>query len=142
MVEEAERLAERRPELKVEVLTTAAFLDSMDADADAYSRNLMDSRIALVPRGTGIDTFRFWQALRYGCIAVVDTVPRDSWFYDGAPVVRLRGWDELEDVVVPLLADEARMQDLHERSLEWWRTRGSEEALGAYMADKLNGMRV
>jgi hypothetical protein len=140
MVTEAERLRERHPELKVELATTAAFLDSMDADADAYSRNLMDSRIALVPRGTGIDTFRFWQALRYGCVAVVDTVPRDRWFYDRAPVVRLRGWGELEDVVVPLLADEARMRDLHERSLEWWRTRGSEEAVGAYMAGKLNAI--
>jgi hypothetical protein len=112
----------------------------MAADAAAYSRKLMDARIALVPRGTTADTARFWQALRYGCVPVVDTVARHRWFYDGAPVVRLRSWNELEEAVVPLLSDGERLQRLHERSLEWWRTRGSEEAVGAYMADRLNGV--
>ena len=140
MVAHAERLAERHPELSVELVTTAAFLDSMEADAEAYSRSLMDARIALVPRGTVPDTFRFWQALRYGCVAIVDALPRENWFYDGAPVVRVERWDELEDVVPSLLADEARMQELHERSLEWWRTRGSPEAVGRFMAAKLDAL--
>jgi hypothetical protein len=138
MVRSAERLAASHPRLSVELVTTQAFADSMAADADVYSEKLMDSRIALVPRGTGVDTFRFWQALRYGCVAVVDTVPRDRWFYDGAPVVRVRSWDELDRVVPPLLGDRSRLESLHERSLEWWSTRGSEEAVAAYMADRLN----
>lgn len=140
MVHQARQLAARHPDVSVELLTTEAFQDSMAADAAAYSRSLMDSRIALVPRGTGIDTFRFWQALRYGCIAVVDALPSDRVFYDGAPVVRLSGWSKLEEVVLPLLSDEHRLEDLHERSLEWWSTKGSEEAVGAYMADKLNSL--
>jgi hypothetical protein len=140
MVDHAERLAALHPELSVELITTGAFLDSVAADSDVYSRTLMDSRIALVPRGTATDTFRLSQSLRYGCVAVVDTVPRHRWFYDGAPVVRLAGWDELEDVVVPLLADEARLEDLHRRSLDWWSERVSDRAVGRYMAERLNGL--
>jgi hypothetical protein len=140
MVASARRLAERHPDLSVELVTTELFAESMDADEGAYSRSLMDSRIALVPRGTAASTFRFWQALRYGCVAVVDTVPRHPFFYDGAPVVRLRDWDELEEVVVPLLADRGRLDDLHRRSLEWWRARGSKEAVAGYMAARLAGL--
>ena len=142
MVTQAERLAAKHPEVSVELVTTAGFQLSMDADADEYSRKLMDSRIALVPRGTAIDTFRFWQALRYGCVAIVDTVPRHPWFYSGAPVVRLSRWSQLEDVVTRLLSDQPRLERLHRESLEWWRTRGSPEAVGAYMAAKLNSLAV
>jgi hypothetical protein len=140
MVHEAEALARRRPELTVELVTTAAFADSMDADAASYSRKLMDSRIALVPRGTGIDTFRFWQAVRFGCVPVVDAMPSHPHFFDDAPVVRVSRWRELEDVVLPLLADEERLARLHEQALDWWRTRGSEQAVAAYMAARLNGL--
>ena len=142
MVEQAQRLAERHPELSVELVTTVGFQHSMDADPVAYSHSLMDSRLALVPRGTAIDTFRFWQALRYGCVAIVDTVPRHPWFYEGAPVVRLSRWSQLEDVVTRVLSDRERLERLHRASLEWWRTRGSPEAVGAYMADRLNSLVV
>lgn len=138
MLREAERLAAKHPELSVELVTTREFVDSIVADPRTYAEGLMDSKIALVPRGTTAETSRFWQALRYGCVAAVDTLPRHRWFYDGAPVVRVGTWDELEDVVVPLLGDPDRLRELHERSLEWWRTRGSPEAVGAYMAEKLN----
>ena len=138
MVRSGKELADRHPELAVKLVTTGEFAESLAADPGAYSRDLMDARIALVPRGTTADTARFWQALRYGCVPVGDTVPRHRWFYDGAPVVRLGDWRQLEEAVVPLLSDEARLECLHQRSLEWWRTRGSEEAVGAYMADRLN----
>ncbi len=140
MMRHAERLAAAHPELSVKLVDTGAFAQSMAADAETYSRQLMDSRIALVPRGTGVDTFRFWQALHFGCVAVVDTLPQDGHFYSGAPVIEIAGWDELEAAVVPLLRDPERLEDLHRRSLEWWRSRASDEALGAYMADKLNAL--
>jgi hypothetical protein len=138
MVAAAERLAAAHPSLAVQVATTGAFAESLARSADAYSRQLADARIALVPRGTTADTARFWQAMRAGCVVVTDTVPRHRWFYDGAPVVRVARWRELEDVVPPLLADPGRLRALHDRSLDWWRTRGAPEALGAYMAERLD----
>jgi hypothetical protein len=142
MLAQAETLAAKHRELSVEMVITREFVDSIVADRHSYSEKLMDSRIALVPRGTAPDTYRFWQALRCGCITVVDTVPRDRNFYDGAPVVRLSRWEQLEETVMPLLSDPARMRELHERSLDWWRTRGSPQAVGSFMAERLDGLRV
>jgi hypothetical protein len=140
MLAEAEALGARHPDLRVEMVVTGEFVDSLVADPVEYSKSLMDSRIALVPRGTAQDTYRFWQALRAGCVTVVDTVPRDPIFHDGAPVVRISRWEQLEEVVLPLLADPARMDELHRRALDWWREKGSQQAVGSYMADRLNAL--
>ena len=86
----------------VDVRITDSFQQSASADAGEYSRALMDSRLALVPRGATTETHRFFQALKYGCVVVTDAVP-PIWFYEQAPIVRLRHWDELERAVVPLL---------------------------------------
>ena len=134
MVAAAERLAGR---YVVDLGQTGAFAESIAQSAEVYSERLMDARIALVPRGTTADTARFWQALRYGCVVITDTVPRHRWFYDGAPVVRVSRWDELGEVVPALLADPSRLNDLHDRGLAWWRERGSPEAVGAYAARRL-----
>lgn len=140
MVRRVEELAARHPELSVNVTTTGAFVDSINSDSAAYSQQLMDTRVALVPRGATADTFRFWQALRYGCVVVADTLPKHHLFYDGAPVVRIRDWQDLEREVIPLLRDPELLEQLHRRSLDWWRTKGSPEAVGAYMAAKLNAL--
>ena len=140
MVEHAERLAAERPDLKVEMVDTGSFRDSIGQSGEEYSRALMDARIALVPRGVIADTFRFWQAVRYGCVVVTDTMPRHRRLYDGAPVVKVRRWHDLAEVVAPLLADEARLTELHERSLDWWRTRGEPAVVGAHMAERLDAL--
>lgn len=138
MVAGAERLAAAHPELTVRVVTTGGFAESVAGSARAYSEQLMDARIALVPRGASADTFRFWQALRAGCVVVTDTMPRHRFLYDSAPVVRVGRWRELRDVVPALLADAPRLEALHRGGLEWWRTRGAPEAVGAYMAERLD----
>jgi len=140
MVEHAQRLAAARPELNVEVVDTGAFHLSIGQSGEDYSNALMDAKIALVPRGVIADTFRFWQAVRYGCVVVTDTIPRHKWLYDGAPIVKVRRWHELEDVALELLADEARLRDLHERSLAWWRSRAAPEVVGAHMAQRLDAL--
>jgi hypothetical protein len=139
MLRNVERLRQQ-PEVRLDVRVTAGFQESAAADAGEYSRALMDSRLALVPRGATTETHRFFQALKYGCIVVTDSVP-PIWFYEGAPMVRLRHWDELEEAVVPLLRDPARLEALHRESLRWWETACSEEAVGRLMARELNARR-
>jgi hypothetical protein len=80
-----------------------------------------------------VETYRFFEGLRQGCIVVCDRLP-PHWFYVGCPAVQLDDWRELGALVEALLADPARMLALHEASLAWWRTRCSEEALGRMMA--------
>ena len=135
MLRAVDRLRER-PGVAVDVHVTGSFKESAAADPGEYSRALMDSRLALVPRGATTETHRFFQALKYGCVPVTDTVP-PVWFYEQAPVVRLRHWDELEGVVLDLLADPERLEGLHRRALSWWETACSEDAVGRYMARML-----
>ena len=142
MVRAANELAEAHPEIAVELITTPAFTDSVGADPEVYSRKLMDARLALVPRGTTPDTFRLWEALRYGVVPIVDASPGRTYFYDGAPLVTVRRWRELERVVPGLLNDPERLEALHQRCLDWWRTRGSPEAVGGYMAARLGELAV
>ena len=99
----------------------------------------MDARLALVPRGATTETHRFFQALKFGCIVVTDSV-LPSWFYEQAPIVRLRHWDELEKNVTPLLADPARLESLHRAALKWWETTCSEEVVGRLMARTINAL--
>jgi hypothetical protein len=138
MLRNVERLRHRSG-LKVDVRVTEGYKDSVASDAGEYSRALMDARLALVPRGAVTETHRFFQALKYGCIVVTDSVT-PNWFHERAPIVRLRHWDELEDVVTPLLAEPARLESLHRAALQWWETACSEEAVGRLMARTLNAL--
>ena len=138
MLRNVERLR-RRSGASVDVRITEGFQASAASDPADYSRALMNARLALVPRGATTETHRFFQALKYGCIVVTDSVP-PSWFYEQAPVIRLRHWDELEKTVVPLLADPARLERLHHAALGWWETACSEEAVGRLMAQTISAL--
>lgn len=138
MLRNVDRL-ERRSNVAVDVSVTESFEASAGADAGDYSRALMNSRLALVPRGATTETHRFFQALKYGCIVVTDSIP-PIWFYERAPVVRLRHWDELEDQLIPLLARPDRLETLHRQALSWWDSACSEEAVGRLMAHTLNAL--
>jgi len=138
MLRNVERLR-RKSGVSVDVRVTEGFQASAASDPGDYSRALMDARLALVPRGATTETHRFFQALKFGCIVVTDSVP-PSWFYEQAPIIRLRHWDELEENVTPLLADPARLESLHRAALQWWETTCSEEAVGRLMARTINAL--
>lgn len=138
MLRNVERLR-RRTDLTVELRLTGGFEESVAADPHEYSNALMDARLALVPRGATTETHRFFQALRYGCVVVTDCVP-PSWFYEQAPIVRLRHWDELESALVPLLEKPERLEGIHRQALAWWAAACSEEAVGRLMARTLDGL--
>ncbi len=139
-------LAELRRTFPDEPMTTLAqpgFPDlhpAQDREARLFTRSyselLAHTRVCLVPRGNSPETFRFFEALRAGCVVVCESLP-DHWFYRGAPVVRVRRWNELSGVLTALLADPAALEQFHSASVDWWRSRCSEEALGQYMADQI-----
>jgi len=102
----------------------------------SYSQRLMDSKICLAPRGTALDTFRFFEGLRAGCLVVCEYLT-DEWFYDGAPVLRVKDWSELPDVIGPYLYDEAAFERARLRSLAWWTEACGEKTVGRVMAEYL-----
>jgi hypothetical protein len=139
MLAAVERLGRRRPELRIDIRLTEGFAASASASAPAYSRGLMDAKICLAPRGTSLETFRVFEGLRYGCVVVTERLPR-SWFYDGAPILQLKRWSELDRVISLLLDDQAALARWHVQALDWWRERCSEAAVGRYVAECLNAL--
>jgi hypothetical protein len=128
---------EEHPELKVHLSITPNFEASKWADAESNSRQLMDTKICLVPRGATLETHRFFEALRYGCVIVSEALP-SRWYYDGAPAVWIKDWTDLNRILEKLIKDKHLMQKKHRESLEWWESRCSEDVVGAYIAQNLN----
>ncbi len=103
-----------------------------------YADALMDTKIALVPRGTTPETHRFFEAMRAGCVVVGEPLP-DFWFYRSAPSIRLRNWAALPAIVEGLMARPERLQALHEASRRWWAMVCSPAALAGTVAGILRG---
>ena len=127
----------RRPEVPVNLRLTPSFASTTRADAARYSRELMDARVCLAPRGTNAETYRFFEGLRYGCVVVTERLP-PTGFYAGAPAIVVDRWRDLPDILERLLDDPAELRRRHQRSLAWWRDRCSEAATGALMAERVD----
>lgn len=97
-----------------------------------YSERLMDAKICLAPRGTSLETFRYFESLRYGCILISEPVP-DHWFYQDSPAIYLNNWNDLPAVIEDLLSDKKRLFELHHKALDWWQNYCSPEAVALSM---------
>jgi hypothetical protein len=139
MLEAVEAFRRRRPEASVRLRLPPTFLATTRADAELYSRDLMAAKICLVPRGASVETYRYFEAMRYGCVVITERLPPTP-FYSGSPAFVLERWSSLPDVLERLLADPHALRERHRATLDWWRERCSEQAVGAYMAERLNGL--
>lgn len=101
-----------------------------------YSVRLMNTKICLSPRGTSLETFRYFEALRYGCVLISEPVP-DHWFYQDSPALYLNDWNKLPALIENLLADPDRLIDLHKRALDWWQRQCSPAAVASRMCSRL-----
>ena len=138
MAHSLQRLAALAPE-SVFYGATASFTEStMTGAGDRYTEIMADTKIALAPRGSSVETYRFFEAMRQGCVVICDRLPR-HWFYEGCPAIRIDDWGDLDAVVKALSADPERLTDLHRRSLAWWDEKLSERAVAQVIARCLEG---
>ena len=144
MLRRLDHTVEKHPEISVNLKLTNRFvLNAIGYGLDRpgevygeaeYSRRLMDSKICLAPRGTSLETFRYYEGLRYGCVVLTEAQP-PHWFYSGAPAIVVDRWDELPSLIPYLLAHPDVLQQKHEQALDWWSRVASEEAVTDYMVD-------
>jgi hypothetical protein len=139
MLAAVRELAVARADLRVDLRLTRSFSESESASAPDYSAAMMQARVCLAPRGTAVETFRLFEALRCGCVVVAPRLPK-RWFYDGSPILQLDRWRELESVLAPVLDDPTALRSTHERSLAWWNERCSEAAVGRFLANRVNAL--
>lgn len=140
MIRELERFRQRHPELRAKVSVSGDFRQLGGSEVSSYAEAMMDSRIALVPRGTVAESYRLFEAWRYGCIAICEQLPARP-FLRGSPAITLRSWRELGPVLEELLADPDRQLALHAASLAWWCDVCSEPVVGRRLADQLRALR-
>jgi hypothetical protein len=138
LIDAVERLRHDRPELRLEFKTIGSIHDAPDRALD-YSEMMMNSRLALCPRGGSLETFRLFEAAAFGCIPMTEAVPKYDYFV-GAPIVTVRDWSRLQGVIDRLLSDPDKLRSRHKANLEWWRTLLSPEATAGRIAAKLREM--
>ncbi|GIG29374.1 hypothetical protein Cma02nite_19740 [Cellulomonas marina] len=131
----------RRPDLKFRLGETGGFVESIASDQNAYSRAMGNARVALVPRGTHLETFRFFEAIGAGAVPIVEPLPRHR-YYSSGPHVRLKNWAELPRIIDYLLPVEGLHaqgygQGLHEQCLRAWSSTYAPDAVGRSSAQEL-----
>ena len=150
MLEALDKIRATCPEIEIQVAITSSFtLNDVHYGTgnkdeilgiEEYSKAMMDAKICLVPRGTSPETFRLFEALRFGTIPIVEPLPPFS-FYKGAPVVEIENWNQLDRVIVELVADRDRMDELHHAALAWWKSHCCEEVIADTIAQTINSLR-
>jgi hypothetical protein len=133
LAESLQKLAASDPD-SVFYGTTSSFTEStMTGAGDRYTEIMADTKIALAPRGSSVETYRFFEAMRQGCVVICDRLP-PHWFYVGCPAIQIDDWGNLEAEVRTLSADPERLADLHRKSLAWWEEKLSERAVAQLIA--------
>ena len=102
-----------------------------------YSLEMMHTKICLAPRGSSLETYRLFEALRSGCVVIADKQPK-KWYYDTVPAIFVDDWSELESIVTDLLNDPKELKILSEQSLLWWQHQASPSAVASYICDEFN----
>lgn len=102
-----------------------------------YAQQAGASKIILCPAGIeNPESMRHFEAASLGCIVVTERMP-DVTVYRNAPFVVLSSWRELQSTINSLLLEPARMVDIHNQTLEWWRTTASPTAVVNQMVERL-----
>ena len=103
-----------------------------------YARTLVDTKVALAPRGVSHETFRVYEAMRAGCAVIADR-QLPTWFNDGWPVIEVDNWEHVSAKIDALLADPARLEELSARGQAWWHDKCRPAVVGQYMAREIVG---
>ncbi len=135
MVKAMLALRESNPRFRVDLTVLDASIAGQDtSNTRSYSQRMMDSKICLAPRGNIIDTWRFFEGLKSGCLVVCEPLP-DEYYYRNAPVIQIDSWDELEKVITPFLDNDDALEQWSARSQEYWKNVCGEEAIGRRVAE-------
>jgi hypothetical protein len=118
MFDAIEVLRGNNPKLPIYLKRTACYKDSIQ-QANTYVQDMMNSKFCLVPRGANLETFRYYEAIRFGCIPIMEVVP-DSPFYRNAPIIQLSSWSDLEHRFLDLLKSPQELKHMHQDVIQWW----------------------
>jgi hypothetical protein len=140
MFEAIEQLSANNPTLSICLGITACFKDSVQ-QGGTYAQDMMSSKFCLVPRGANLETCRYYEAIRFGCIPIMEVVP-DSPFYRNAPIIQLSNWSELESRLLDVLKSPQELKRMHQDVILWWQQVCSEKVVATKLEYHLAGRTV
>ncbi|WP_395665767.1 hypothetical protein [Methylocella sp.] len=118
--------------LRGRLRATSDFWESVQTPED-YVRTMSRTKIALAPRGTSYETYRFFEACKAGCLVVCEPLPK-TWCYERHPGIELADWSDLPAVVAACLSDPAFLAAKSQETLDYWREVACERAIAARVA--------
>ena len=136
MLEALELLSSKNDAIRINLKLTNSFKSSISSDNASYLQNMMNTKLCPIPRGTNLETYRFYEAIRFGCIPVGEVFP-NAWFYKNAPIVKLSSWDQLEKKAKRILSNPELAETLHKQALNWWHKTCSEKATAQYIKETI-----
>lgn len=103
-----------------------------------YSNILTHSKLSLCPRGyDSTESFRLIESSMCGNIILCEE-PENFWFYKNFPYVKITDWSDLSIVDQILNKPESELQELSDRTYEWYKTTISPEAVAEYISNEVN----
>jgi hypothetical protein len=137
MLSTLNKFKEKYPQFKVELSITGGYHNRTVEDERSYCEIMMDTKICVVPRGTSFETTRLFEGMKYGCVLVTEALP-SRWYLEGAPVIQIKNWQELPELLKKLLENKELMEEMHDKSLNFWQDKCSEAVVAEYVIEKLN----
>ncbi|MGU3287806.1 hypothetical protein [Methylobacterium mesophilicum] len=113
--------------IKQVVKKTDDFEDSIK-DQSNYEIAMGETKIAIVPRGTSYETFRFFEACKAGCVIICEPLP-DEWCYQGHPGIEIQDWSDLPLVLNDLIMNNDRLVKKSEESRLYYENKLTEEVM-------------
>ena len=109
---------------------------------EKYGEVLADSKIVLCPKGFFMtECFRHFEAMRAGCVIISEPLP-DTPFYKNSPLIQIKDWNEGCKVVNELLHDQNKLEEIHRKTLDWWKEKCSEKATAQYIVENINKLEI
>ena len=109
---------------------------------EKYGEVLADSKIVLCPKGFFMtECFRHFEAMRAGCVIISEPLP-DTPFYKDSPLIQIKDWNEGCKVVEDLLNDESKLEEIHRKTLSWWKEKCSEQATAQYIIENIEKLEL
>ncbi|MEE2746460.1 MAG: hypothetical protein VX617_06225 [Pseudomonadota bacterium] len=122
------------PEWKMQVLKAPGFRQGLSPEN--YSNYLIDSKVALAPRGVSHETFRIYEAMRAGCVVIAER-QLPTWFSHGWPIIEVDDWANSGPLISALLSDSENLEAISLRTLRWWSEYCNEDAVARYIVKEL-----
>ena len=132
-----DKLESSRPQYKNKVLWYYGW--NSGEGTSSYTDVINNTKIMPVPIGSGsVESFRFFEAMMCGCVVLNTGVPPTE-FYNKAPYVKLDDWNQLVEAMDMLLSNEKRMEEMSQKSKEWYQEFCSPESICDLIVSKLEG---